>query len=135
MCRLGLLKLNRFIIIRNTQYRFGRSIINFITSMNAWEQLKEQDAQNGNKYETIQHGKHIKGIIDGNEILEEIETSQTEDKLHMIQPVVQNLDRNNMHDSPVKLTKALVLLGYSSWSQLEPGIQIFLFANCNRSRK
>lgn len=92
--------------------------------MNAWEQLKEQDAQKGSKYETIQQGKHIKGIMDGNEILEEIKTSQIEDKLDMIQPVAQNLDRNNMHDSPVKLTKALVLLGYSCWSQLEPGTKI-----------
>ena len=88
--------------------------------MNAWDQLMEQDAQKGNKYETIQQGKHIKGVIDGNEILEEIKTSQTENKLHMIQPVAQNLDRRNKHDS-LKLTKALVLLGYSCWSQLEPG--------------
>ena len=77
--------------------------------MNAWEKLMEQDAQRGNKYETIQQKK-----------LEEIETSQTENKLHMIQPVAQNLDRRNKHDS-LKLTKALVLLGYSCWSQLEPG--------------
>ena len=82
----------------------------------------EQDAQKGNKYETIQQGKHMK---DGNEILEEIKTSQSEDKLHVIQPVAQNLVRKNMHDSPVKLTKALVLLGYSCWSQLEPGTKIF----------
>ena len=85
----------------------------------------EQDAQKGNKYETIQQGKHINGMMDGNEILEEIKTSQSEDKLHVIQPVAQNLDRKNMHDSPVKLTKALVLLGYSCWSQLEPGTNLF----------
>ena len=93
--------------------------------MNAWEQLMEQDAQKGNKYETIQQGKHINGMTHGNEILEEIKTSQSEDKLHVIQPVAQNLDRKNMHDSPVKLTKALVLLGYSCWSQLEPGTKLF----------
>ena len=93
--------------------------------MNAWEQLMEQDAQKGNKYETIQHGNHMKGMVDGNEILEEIKTSQSEDKLHVIQPVAQNLDRKNRHDSPVKLTKALVLLGYSCWSQLEPGTKTF----------
>ena len=91
--------------------------------MNAWEQLMEQDAQKGNKYETKK--KHMKGVLDGNEILEEIKTSQSEDKLHVIQPVAQNLDRKNMHDSPVKLTKALVLLGYSCWSQLEPGTKTF----------
>ena len=93
--------------------------------MNAWEQLMEQDAQRGYEYETIQQGKHVQGMIDGNEILEEIKTSQTEDQLHMIQPVAQNLDRKNRHDSPVKLTKALVLLGYSCWSQLEPGTNKF----------
>ena len=93
--------------------------------MNAWEQLMEQDAQKGNKYETIQQGKHINGMMDNNEILEEIKTSQSEDKLHVIQPVAQNLDRKTRHDSPVKLTKALVLLGYSCWSQLEPGTEIF----------
>ena len=83
--------------------------------MNAWEQLMEQDAQKGNEYETIQQEK----------ILEEIKTSQSEDKLHVIQPVAQNLDRKTRHDSPVKLTKALVLLGYSCWSQLEPGTNLF----------
>ena len=102
--------------------------------MNAWEQLMEQDAQKGNKYETIQQGKHMKGMVDGNEVLEEIKTSQSEDKLHVIQPIAQNLDRKHKHESPVKLTKALVLLGYSCWSQLEPGTN-FLLANCNYTTK
>ena len=93
--------------------------------MNAWDQLMEQDAQKGNKHETIQQGKHINGMLDGNQILEEIKTSQTKDKLNMIQTVAQDLDRKTRHDSPVKLTKALVLLGYSCWSQLEPGTKIF----------
>ena len=89
--------------------------------MNAWEQLMEQDAQNGKKYETIQQETHMKGIIDIDETLDGNRALQTEDTLHKNQQI--GVDKKKSRDSPVKLTKALVLLGYSCWSELEPGIQ------------
>ena len=91
--------------------------------MNAWEQLMEQDAQNGKKYEIIQQETHMKGMIDIDETSEGTRTLQTEDKLHKNQQIGKSVDKKESRDSPVKLTKALVLLGYSCWSELEPGIE------------
>ena len=98
--------------------------------MNAsWETLMEQDAQKGQTYETIilQQTKHREGTKHNHATDEEkeevIKIVPLADEVHDGKPKIGNLDKEERTKviNSVRLTKALVLLGYSCWSQLEPG--------------
>ena len=86
--------------------------------MNAWESLKEQDALRGEAHEK----KYREENRAKEDVVQTLERISSDDEFLVCQPK-KNLaieDRQKIINS-VKLTKALVLLGYSCWSQLEPG--------------
>ena len=87
--------------------------------MNGWKQHMEQDSRKGVKYENNRNIEDDKITIDG----ERADSKKpSEDGFLDCQPKgnLDNEERQKIINS-VKLTKALVLLGYSCWSQLEPG--------------
>ena len=86
--------------------------------MNAWKRLKEQDALRGEVHEK----KHREEIRAKEDVVKTIERISSDDEFLVCQPK-KNLDIEDRQKiiNSVKLTKALVLLGYSCWSQLEPG--------------
>ena len=87
--------------------------------MNGWKQHMEQDSRKGVEYENNRNIEDDKITIDGREADSK---KQSEDGFLDCQPKgnLDNEERQKIINS-VKLTKALVLLGYSCWSQLEPG--------------
>ena len=87
--------------------------------MKGWKQAMEEDSQKGIRYEKDMKVEDDKTLLDGGE---EDSKKQTEDGFLDCQPKgnLDNEERQKIINS-VKLTKALVLLGYSCWSQLEPG--------------
>ena len=91
--------------------------------MNGWKQHMEQDSRKGVEYEKDRKIEDDKIAIDGEEANSK---KQSEDGFLACQPKgnLDNEERQKIINS-VKLTKALVLLGYSCWSQLEPGELLF----------
>ena len=82
--------------------------------MNAWKRLMEQDALKGQTIEKEKKTKEDTGKSRGR--------LKSEDEFLVCRPK-KTLDKEERQKiiNSVKLTKALVLLGYSCWSQVEPG--------------
>ena len=87
--------------------------------MNGRKQAMEQDSRKVVEYKKGIEIEDEKIAIDGGEANSK---KQSEDGFLDCQPKgnLDNEERQKIINS-VKLTKALVLLGYSCWSQLEPG--------------
>ena len=87
--------------------------------MNAWKRLMEQDAHRGQVHEK----KHEQKQRAKEEALQPRERILSDDDEFLVCQPKKNLDKEEKQKiiNSVKLTKALVLLGYSCWSQLEPG--------------
>jgi hypothetical protein len=86
--------------------------------MNGWKRLMEQDALRGELLEK-KHEKE-KRMTEG--VVQPRERLSSDEEFLVFQPK-KNMaieDKQKIINS-VKLTKALVLLGYSCWSDLEPG--------------
>ena len=92
--------------------------------MNGWKQHMEQDSRKGVEYEKDRKIEDDITAIDGEE---DISKKQSEEDGFLACQPKGNLDNEERQKiiNSVKLTKALVLLGYSCWSQLEPGELLF----------
>ena len=93
--------------------------------MNRWKKLLDQDARQGEVYEKSRNELRM-----SEDNLEENSRERlgSGEEFLACQPN-KNLtqeERKKVINS-VKLTKALVLLGYSCWSELEPGRNYFTF--------
>ena len=94
--------------------------------MNAWKKLLEQDARQGQIYNDKVRKEVAKSDEDEGKSSRERLGSGEEFLACQPNKNLTHEERKKVINS-VKLTKALVLLGYSCWSELEPGMYYFLF--------
>jgi len=87
--------------------------------MNAWKRLMEQDAARGDVHEK----KYEEEKRAAEERVQPLERIASDDDEFLVCQPKKNLGKEEKQKivNSVKLTKALVLLGYNCWSQLEPG--------------
>jgi hypothetical protein len=86
--------------------------------MNGWKKFMEQDALSGEVHEK-KHEKEKKLTQDGVQPRKRLSPG---DEFLVCQPKnTLGIEEKKKIINSVKLTKALVLLGYSCWSDLEPG--------------
>ena len=90
-------------------------------NMNAWKRLKEQDKIKGEIYNE-KNKEEEKKDDKGKEEKSRERLGSGEEFLACQPNQKLTLDERKKVINSVKLTKALVLLGYNCWSELEPGM-------------
>ena len=108
-------------------------------NMNAWKNLLEQDKRKGEIYDEKIKKEERKNDKEENDDQDEVggarERLGSGEEFLTCQPN-QKLthDEKKKVINSVKLTKALVLLGYNCWSELEPGITFEIVKSVRRQK-